>query len=138
MLSSRWRSLVWPMLFVVTFTAVGYTALRFKRDGLVDLVAPLTAPFNWVSTPVAEVTWFALMVTMAWVFIRLSLTALPDRRRSERVLVWLTLLLTGKFFVREFVMGQYNLPLALLLLGAIIAAQRGRGLWAGASVAAGV
>ena len=169
MLSSRRRSLVWPVLFVVTFTAVGYTALRFKRDGLVDLVAPRTAatrflaqenlyrpddghyqfkylpafaplmaPFNWVSTPVAEVTWFALMVTMAWVFIRLSVTALPGRRRSERVLVWLTLLLTGKFFVREFVMGQYNLPLALLLLGAIIAAQRGRGLWAGASVAAGV
>ena len=169
MLSSRRRSLVWPILFVVTFTAVGYSALRLKRDGLVDLVAPRTAatrflanenlyrpddghyqfkylpafaplmaPFNWVSTPVAEVTWFALMVTMAWVFIRLSLTALPDRRRSERVLVWLTLLLTGKFFVREFVMGQYNLPLALLLLGAIIAAQRGRGLWAGASIAAGV
>ena len=48
----------------------------------------------------------------------------------------LTLLLTGKFLVRELVMGQFNLPLALLLLGAVIAAQNGRGLLAGASVAA--
>ena len=78
------------------------------------------------------------MLAMAWVFVRMSVAALPDRRRSAQVLVWLTLLLTGKFFVRELVMGQFNLPLALLLLGAIIAAQRGRGLLAGAAVAAGV
>ena len=95
-------------------------------------------PFNWVSKEVAEFTWFALMVTMTWVFMRLSLTALPDRRRSERVLFWLTLLLNCKFLVRELGLGQFNLPLALLLLGAIIAAQRGRGFGAGAFVAAGV
>jgi hypothetical protein len=68
----------------------------------------------------------------------MSLAALPDRRLSERVLVWLTLLLTGKFLVKEFVMGQFNLPLALLLLCAVIAAQHGRGFAAGASIAAGV
>ena len=95
--------------------------------------APLMVPLSLMPTRVAEVTWFALMVTMAWVFVRMSLAALPDRRRSAKVLLWLTLLLTGKFLVRELVMGQFNLPLALLLLGAVIAAQRGRGLLAGAS-----
>ena len=70
--------------------------------------------------------------------MRLSLVALPDRRLSERALVWLTLLLTGKFLVKELAFGQFNLPVALLLLGAVIAAQRGRGLAAGAAVAAGV
>ena len=95
-------------------------------------------PFTWVSKEVAELTWFALMVAMTWAFLRLSLNALPDRRRSERVLIWLTLLLNGKFLVKELALGQFNLPVGLLLLGAVIAAQRGHGLAAGAFIAAGV
>jgi Glycosyltransferase family 87 len=100
--------------------------------------AQLMIPFTWVSKEVAEFTWFALTVAMAWAFVRLSLEALPDRRRPARALVWLTLLLTGKFLVKELALGQFNLPVALLLLGAVIAAQHGRGLAAGASIAAGV
>jgi hypothetical protein len=75
---------------------------------------------------------------MAYAFIRLSLFALPDRRVSERILVWLTLLFTGKCFVKELAFGQFNLPLGLLLLGAVIAAQRGQTPLAGAAIAAGV
>jgi hypothetical protein len=100
--------------------------------------APLMVPFTWVSKQVAEVTWFALMVAMTWTFVRLSLAALPDRRWSAQALVWLTLLLTGKFLVKELAFGQFNLPVALLMLGAVIAAQRGRALAAGACIAAGV
>jgi hypothetical protein len=100
--------------------------------------ALLMVPFTWVSKDAAELTWFALMVSMTWAFVHLSLAALPDRRRSEQALVWLTLLLTGKFLVKELALGQFNLPVALLLLGAVIAAQHGRGLAAGASIAAGV
>ena len=100
--------------------------------------ALLMVPFIWVPKEVAEFTWFALMVVMAWAFVRLSLAALPDRRLSEQVLVWLTLLLTGKFLVKEFAMGQFNLPLALLLLGAVIAAQHGRAFAAGFLVAVAV
>ena len=48
--------------------------------------APLVVPFLWVSKEVGEVTWFALMVAMIWAFVRLSLAALPDRRRSARLL----------------------------------------------------
>jgi hypothetical protein len=100
--------------------------------------APLVVPFLWVSQEVGEVTWFALMVAMMWAFVRLSLAALPDRQRSARLLVWLTLLLTGKFLVKELVNGQFNLPLALLLFGAVMAAQHGKRLSAGAFVAAAV
>jgi Glycosyltransferase family 87 len=95
-------------------------------------------PFTWVPKQVAEVTWFALTVAMTWAFLRLSLAALPDRRRSERMLIWLTLLLNAKFLVKELGFGQFNLPVGLLLIGAVIAAQRGRGLAAGASIAVGV
>jgi Glycosyltransferase family 87 len=95
-------------------------------------------PFTWVSKEVAEFAWFTLTVAMTWALLRLSLVALPDRRRSLTVLFWLTLLLNGKFLVKELAFGQFNLPVALLLLGAIIAAQRGWIGSAGALVAAGV
>ena len=100
--------------------------------------APFMVPLLWMSKEAAEFTWFAVMVVMAWAFVRMSLAALPDRRRSATALVWLTLLLTGKFLVRELALGQFNLPLALLLLSGVIAAQHGRRSSAGAFVAAGV
>ena len=100
--------------------------------------AQFMVPFTWVPKPVGEVVWFALTAAMAAAFVRLSLIALPDRRLSSKVLVWLTLLLTGKFFVKELAFGQFNLPVGLLLIGAVIAAQHGRGLAAGAAIAAGV
>ncbi len=95
-------------------------------------------PFTWVSKEVAQAAWFTLTWAMAFAFVRLSLSALPDRRLSSRVLVWLTVLLCGKFFVKELAFGQFNLPVGLLMLGAVIAAQQGRGFTAGAAVAAGV
>ncbi len=100
--------------------------------------AQLMVPFTWVSKEVAQFTWFTLTVAMTWAFVSLSIAALPERRLSVRVLFWLTLLLNGKFLVKELAFGQFNLPVALLMLGAVMAAQHGRGLAAGALVAAGV
>ena len=100
--------------------------------------AAVMVPFTLVPKRAAEVAWFALTVMMAWGFVRLSIAALPDRRLSARVLFWLTLLLNGKFLVKELAFGQFNLPVALLLLGAVIAAQHNRGLVAGAAIAAAV
>jgi hypothetical protein len=95
-------------------------------------------PFTWMPKEVAEFTWFTLTVAMTWALLRLSLAALPDRRMPAKTLFWLTLLLNGKFLVKELTLGQFNLPVALLLLGAVIAAQHGRVMAAGAQVAAGV
>ncbi len=100
--------------------------------------AVVMVPFTWVPKEVAQLTWFALTVAMTWMFLRLSLEALPDRRRPARTLFWLTLLLNAKFLVKELAFGQFNLLTALCLLGAVIAAQRGRGHTAGAAIAAGV
>src|SRR5262249_16997080 len=95
-------------------------------------------PFTWMPKEVAEVVWFTLMVAMTAALLSLSLVALPDPRLPATPLVWLTLLLTGKFLVKELALGQFNLPVALLLLGAVMAAQRGSVMAAGALVAAGV
>jgi hypothetical protein len=95
-------------------------------------------PFTWPPEEAAEAMWFALTIAMTWALVRLSLRALPDRRLSEQRLVWLTLLLNGKFLVKELAFGQFNLPLALLLVGALIAAQRKRASLAGALAGAAV
>jgi hypothetical protein len=100
--------------------------------------AALMVPFTWPPKPVAEAVWFTLTVAMAYAFWRLALHALPERRRSMSLLLWLTLLLMGKFLIKELAFGQFNLPLGLLLLGVVIAAQHGRGLAAGGLIAAGV
>lgn len=96
------------------------------------------APFTVLPKEVAQFTWFTLTVAMAWALAHLSVKHLPHRRVSARALFWLTLFLNGKFLVKELAFGQFNLPLALLLLGAMIAGQQGQVLTAGALVAAGV
>jgi hypothetical protein len=95
-------------------------------------------PFTWMPKQVAEFSWFTLTILMSWSLLRLSVAALPDRRLTTTTLLWLTLLLNGKFLVKELAFGQFNLPVALLLLGAVIAAQQARVIAAGALVAAGV
>src|SRR5262249_55934360 len=87
---------------------------------------------------VAEVAWFTLTVAMTAALLSWSFAALPDPRLTATTLVWLTLLLTGKFLVKELAFGQFNLPVALLLLGAAMAAQRGRAMAAGGLAAAAV
>jgi hypothetical protein len=100
--------------------------------------AAVMVPFTWPPKPVAEALWFALTVAMTWAFMTMALHALPERRMAMAPLVWLTLLLNAKFLVKELAFGQFNLPLALLLTGAVIAAQGERGSVAGALVAAAV
>ena len=100
--------------------------------------AALMTPFTLVPKRAAEMAWFTLTVAMAWGFVRLAIAVLPDRRLSMRVLFWLALLLNGKFLVKELAFGQFNLPVGLLLLGAVIAAQRGRTLMAATAIAAAV
>jgi hypothetical protein len=100
--------------------------------------AAVMVPFTMVPKRAAEVAWFTLTVAMAWGFVRLAIAALPGRRVSVRVMFWLVLLLNGKFLVKELAFGQFNLPVALLLLGAVMCARYGRGLVAATAIAAAV
>jgi len=100
--------------------------------------ALLMAPFAWLPKALAEAVWFALSVATAAWFVRLSLLAVPDRRLSDNALIWLALILMGKFFVKEIAFGQTNILLGLVLLGAAFAAQRGRPVAAGVLVGVGV
>lgn len=96
------------------------------------------APFAWLPKALAEAAWFALCVGMAGWFVRLSLLIVPDRRRADRPLIWLSLLLVGKFLLMELSCGQTNLLFGVVLLSAALATQRGRPLVAGVLVGVGV
>jgi hypothetical protein len=100
--------------------------------------AAVMVPSTWVPKAIAEATWFVLSLAMAAAFVRWAVYSLPDRRTPTSPLVWLTLLLNAKFLLKELGLGQFNLPLALLTWGAVIAARRGQGGLAGALLGAGV
>ncbi len=44
------------------------------------------APFAWLGPETAKVAWYALSVGLLWLFVRWSIAALPDRRRSVQAL----------------------------------------------------
>ena len=77
------------------------------------------APFALVDREAAKVIWFALSAGLLTAFVRWSVRALPERRRSERALLWLTVLFMAKFYAHELTLGQTN-----ILLG--VAARRRR------------
>jgi hypothetical protein len=96
------------------------------------------APFAGLDEEAAKVVWFAMSVGLLSALIRWAVRALPERRRPEPVLVWLTVLLLGKFYAHELNLGQTNILLGTLLIGALLAAQTDlRGL-SGALVGVGV
>jgi hypothetical protein len=145
------RPLIWPLVFV-SIAAVVFTA-RIRREmvdfGVYRTAAvraaaaePLDrasdghyqfkylpafalalAPFGRLDAEAAKTVWFALSVGWLTAFVRWSVRALPERRRSERVLLWITVALMAKFFLHELTLGQTNILLGVLLVGALLAVQ---------------
>lgn len=95
-------------------------------------------PFAGLDEEAAKVVWFAMSVGLLSALIRWAVRALPERRRAERVLVWLSILLMGKFYAHELNLGQTNILLGTILLGALLSAQTDLPRAAGALVAVGI
>jgi Glycosyltransferase family 87 len=123
--------------------ALGAQPLYRPEDGhyqfkYLPAFAFVMAPSTWITAHVAEACWFALTAgLLAW-YMLFAVEALPDRRRRARPLVWLTVLVTAKFWIKELVFGQTNVLLAVLLAAALVAARRDRRALAGALVGAAV
>jgi hypothetical protein len=86
--------------------------------------------FALVMTPLAlvdleggKVIWFALSAGLLTAFLRWSVRGLPERRRSERALMWLTVLFMAKFYAHELTLGQTNILLGTLLMAGLLATQ---------------
>ena len=94
------------------------------------------APFALPTRGIASLLWYALSVMLLYLFLQQSLRLLPERRVRAAWLVALVALCTGKFWVKELTFGQTNVLLAVVLTGALAAAERGR--WRVAGVLIGV
>jgi hypothetical protein len=92
------------------------------------------APFAALDAEAARTIWFALSVGLLTAYVRWAVRALPARRRSERVLVWLVVLFMAKFYLHELTLGQTNILLGTLLVAALLAVQIDHPLVAGALI----
>ena len=80
-------------------------------------------PFALVDREAAKALWFALCAGLLTAFIRWCIAGLPERRRSESILIALTALFMIKFYAHELTLGQTNIVLGTLLVGGLLAAQ---------------
>ena len=92
------------------------------------------APFATLEPDAAKTIWFAMSVGLLTAYIRWAVRALPERRRSEPVLIWLTVILMAKFYGHELTLGQTNVLLGTLLVAALLAVQVDRPEIAGALI----
>jgi hypothetical protein len=162
---SRFRPLIWPLAIVVLASivyvvriqremvdfavyrqaagrAMAAETLYRESDGhyqykYLPAFAFAMAPFARLDPEAAKAIWFALSVGLLSALIRWSVRGLPERRRSERALIWLAILFMGKFYVRELNLGQTNILLATVLVGALLSAQVDQPGLAGALVGIG-
>ncbi len=163
---NRLRPFLWPALIIVLAAAVYVVRVRhemvdFKvyrtaairaidgeplyraEDGHYQFkyfpaFAFAMAPFASLDEEAGKVIWYAMSVGLLSALVRWSVRALPERRRAERALVWFAILLMGKFYAHELNLGQTNILLGTILIGALLAAQVDARLAAGALVAVGI
>lgn len=86
-------------------------------------VAIVMTPFALAEREAAKVLWFALSVGLLTAFVRWAVHGLPERRRSDDTLQWLTAAIMLPFYARELSMGQTDVLLGALLMGSLLAAQ---------------
>ena len=123
------RSLVWPLI-VVSLAAVLFT-VRVRREMVdfdvyrtaairatageplyrtsdghyqfkyLPAFALVMTPFGRLDAEAAKVVWFALSVGLLTAMVRWSVRALPERRRTERLLLWMAVLFMAKFYAQR-------------------------------------
>ena len=133
--------------FEVYWTA-GWRAARAEplyrvADGVYRLLylpafAVMVIPIGALPLPTAKIVWFALSLAGLGALLRLSVQALPERRRPAWWLVLVAIVGLGKYYAEELVLGQVNLMLTLAATGAIVALAARREALAGSLLALAV
>ena len=80
------------------------------------MFAVMMAPFGVLDQDTGKVLWFAISVGLLAALLRWSVAALPERRLSQRILVFFAIVLMAKFYAHELLLGQTNLLLGVLLV----------------------
>lgn len=100
--------------------------------------AVLFMPIGALPLPVAKAVWFGISMAAFIALLWLSVKALPDQRRRTWVLITVALVVLGKYYAEDLVLGQINLYLTLIATGAIVAFNRGRETLGGSLIALAV
>jgi hypothetical protein len=97
--------------------------------------AILAIPFGAVPLYTAKLMWFTASVALLVALLRLNLTLPPERRRSAGWLLAVMIVVLGKFYAHELVLGQVNMLFAVVATYALLAMRTGREAAAGLLVA---
>ena len=87
--------------------------------------AIVLAPMALLPIQVAKALWFTVMVAGLVFVLRGTLALLPQVRKPAWLLVGATIVVMGKFYGHEFVLGQSNLLLTAFVVGALLAIRQG-------------
>ena len=100
--------------------------------------AVLAIPVGYLPLPAAKAVWFTTSVGLMVAIVALSLRMLPERRHRPWLLVTAALVVMGKFYGHELVLGQVNLLFAVVVAAAVVLLRSSREAAAGALFAAAV
>ena len=96
--------------------------------------AVLTIPLGLMSLQVAKAVWFTTSVALLLLLVWVCLELLPERRKPTALLIAIVLVVLGKFFAHELVLGQVNILFAVIAASALLALKGGRETLAGVLV----
>jgi hypothetical protein len=118
-------------------------ALYRAEDGhyqfkYLPVFALVVSPLTRLDQQAARALWFVLSVVSLATLVFISVRLWPERPFPVWLIVVLTVLVLGKFFSRELVLGQANAMFGVITAGAVLALTQRRERLAGALVALGV
>jgi hypothetical protein len=97
--------------------------------------AVLAIPIGGLPLYNAKLAWFVVSVTLLVVLLRLNLSLPAERRRTTRWLLAVMIVVFGKFYAHELVLGQVNMLFAVIATCALLAMKTSREAAAGLLVA---
>jgi hypothetical protein len=100
--------------------------------------AVLVSPLTLLPLGVARALWYVVSLSSLVGLVATSLRLWSATRHRTWLIAVLTVIVMGKFYGRELLLGQANAMFALVCVAALLAVIRGRDGVAGALVAAGV
>ncbi|HET7221413.1 MAG TPA: glycosyltransferase family 87 protein [Vicinamibacterales bacterium] len=97
--------------------------------------AILAIPFGLIPLQTAKLLWFAISIALLVQLVRASARLPLERRRPYGWLVGVMIVVFGKFYAHELVLGQVNILFAVVATTALLSIKAGREGEAGALIA---
>jgi hypothetical protein len=100
--------------------------------------AVLAMPIGVVPLPLAKLIWFAVSVALLVLLLQMNARLPPTRRKTRGWMIFILVVVFGKFYAHELVLGQVNMLFAVVATAALLSMRGGREAAAGALVAAAI